>query len=408
MGNPSNLGAMRFADESSWGESSTTFDERLEIIAPIDVSGLEQALELVDPVTQYQNDGGLPMRGVQSGSFSVSLYLCGHGSATTGAISATAEENFISRCLGVLDVTNDGGTVAATTNANQFTETDATFSAGGLLRAGTIGDGRGNGQYIAVKNASTMLMHTALDGSPDAGDVLYAPAMIYPNEGGTASSITSQRIEIITANQSYHCFGCYPTAVAISGLNPGEIPKIDITMGVSRWNSYNSTFPTATSVNSFVPAPCAAGSFFFGEFGSDTRTTYDIRDFSMSIEMAVSELRGPGATNAHQVIVGAKRTRCQASFSFTIDAEAANTTTFETKWNTSELSQSFKHCLYTCSSGRDGSTVGIYFPRVHISGGRPTQADLNGINSQTINCRALTSSAASTNLEKANFVLGLG
>jgi len=408
MGNPSNLGAMRFADEATFGEVSTTFDERLEIIAPIDAGGLTQTMEMVDPTVQFQNDAALPMRGVQGGSFTVSLYLCGHGSATTGAISATAEENFISRCIGNLDVTNDGGTVAATTNANQFTETDATLSAGGLTRVGTLGDGRGNGQYIAVKNASTMLMHTALDGSPDAGDVLYAPAMIYPSEAGTSSSITSQRIEIITANQSYHCFGCYPTAISITGLSPGEIPKIDITMGVSRWNSYNTTFPTATSVNSFVPSPVAAGSFFFGTFGADTRTTYSIRDFSLNIDMAVTEIRGPGATNAHQVIVGAKRTKCQASFDFTIDSEAANTTTFESLWNTAEGSQTFKHCLYTCSAGRDGATVGFYFPKVHLTGQRPTQMDMDGINRQSISCRAVTSAATATALERANFILGLG
>ena len=408
MANPSNLGAMRFADESSFGEVSTTFDERLEVIAPIDVSGLTQAMEMVDPQVQYQNDGALPMRGVQGGSFTVSLYLCGHGSATTGAISATAEENFISRCIGNLDVTNDGGTVAAATNANQFTETDATFSAGGLMRVGALGDSRGNGQFIAVKNASTMLMHTALDGSPDAGDVLYAPAMIYPTESGTSTDVTSQRIEIITANQSYQCHGCYPTAISITGLNPGEIPKMDITMGVARWSSSSSTFPTATSVNSFVPSPVAAGSFFFNTFGADTRVTYSIRDFALNIDMAVTEIKGPGATNAHQVIVGAKRTKCQASFDFTLDSDVKDTTTWEDAWNTAEGSQTFKHCLYTCSAGRDGATLGFYFPKVHITGDRPTQQDLDGVNRQSISCRAVTSSSATTALEKANFIMGLG
>jgi hypothetical protein len=108
------------------------------------------------------------------------------------------------------------------------------------------------------------------------------------------------------------------------------------------------------------------------------------------------------------VIVGAKRTKCQASFDFTIDAEAANTTTFEDIWNTAEGSQTFKHALYTCSAGRDGGTVGFYFPKVHITGARPTQADREGINSQSISCRAVTSSATSTALERANFILAMG
>jgi hypothetical protein len=232
--------------------------------------------------------------------------------------------------------------------------------------------------------------------------------MIYPYESGVSSSIVSQRIEIVTANQSYRCFGCYPTGVAISGLSPGEIPKIDITMSVARWSSFNSTFPSTTSVNSFVPSPVAAGSFFFQTFGSDTRATYAIRDFTLNLDFAVTELKGPGASNAHQVIVGAKRTKCQASFDFTIDAEAADTTTFEDIWNTAEGSQTFKHALYTCSAGRDGGTVGFYFPKCHITGARPTQADREGINSQSISCRAVTSSATSTALERANFILAMG
>jgi hypothetical protein len=408
MANPSNLGAMRFADEASFGEASTTFDERLEVIAPIDISGLTQELEMVDPQVQYQNDGALPMRGVQGGSFTVSLYLCGHGSATTGAITATAEENFISRCIGNLDNTSNGGVVNSVSDSEQFTTTGVTVNNGGLIRVGTLGDGRGEGQYQAVKVNGTMTLHTALGASPVADDVIYTPAMIYPSEAGTSASITSQRIEIITANQSYQCHGCYPTGIAISGLNPGEIPKIDITMGVARWGSSSSTFPTVTSVNSFVPSPVAAGSFFFNTFGTGTRVTYGIRDFTLNIEMGVMEIRGPGATNAHQVIIGARRTKCQASFSFTVDSDVKDTTTWEDVWNTSEASQTFKHCLYTCSAGRDGGTLGFYFPKVHITGARPTQIDMDGINRQTVNCRAVTSSAATNNIEKANFIMGLG
>ena len=408
MGNPSNLGAMRFADEATFGETSSSFDERLEIIAPIDVSGLTQSYEMVDPVTQFQNAGSLPMRGVQGGSFSVSLYLCGHGSVTTGAITATAEENFISRCIGDLDATSDGGTVDSVTNAAQFSTTGVTVNNGGLIRVGALADAKGGGQYAAVNVASTMTLLTALGGAPESADVIYAPAMIYPKESGTSSSITSQRIEIITANQSYQCFGCYPTGISITGLNTGEIPKIDITMGVSRWSSSSSTFPTTTSVNAFTPSPVAAGSFFFNTFGDSTNAKYNIRDFTLNIDMGVVEIKGPGATNAHQVIVGAKRTKCQADFSFTLDSDAKDTTTWEDAWNTSESSQTFKHCLYTLSAGRDGGTVGIYFPRVHLTGARPTQQDVDGINRQSISCRAVTSPDATNAVGKANFLLGLG
>ena len=106
--------------------------------------------------------------------------------------------------------------------------------------------------------------------------------------------------------------------------------------------------------------------------------------------------------------MGAKRTKCQASFDFVIDSEAANTTSFEDLWNTAEGSQTFKHALYTVSAGRDGGTIGFYFPKVHLTGARPTQMDMDGINRQRISCRAVTDSAKSTALERANFILGMG
>jgi hypothetical protein len=191
-------------------------------------------------------------------------------------------------------------------------------------------------------------------------------------------------------------------------LNAGEIPRVSVTMSVSRWETNSGTFPTATAVDAFVPSPVAAGSFFFQTFGTTTRQTYSIREFNLNIDFATTEIRGPGASSAHQVIVGAKRTKCQASFDFVIDAETAGTTTFETLWNTAENSATFKHALYSCSVGRDGASLGFYFPKIQLVGARPTQFDMDGISRQRISCRAVTSSATSTALERANFIMALG
>jgi hypothetical protein len=407
MANPSQLGALLFADEATFGASGA-FDERLPIIAQVDVSGLSQEMVPIDPVKQYQNDGDLMMRGTQSGSFTVELYLCGHGSATTGAISATATENFLARVFGNANHTNDGGTVNTPTDADTFSATGATIANGSVIRMGTLGDARGDGQFQAVSNGSTVQTLTALGATPNASDVIYTPVQIFPSEIPTGSAITSQRFEILTGNQQYRCYGCFPTGVSISGLNAGEIPRISVTMSVSRWETNSGTFPTATAVDAFVPSPVAAGSFFFQTFGTTTRQTYSIREFNLNIDFATTEIRGPGASSAHQVIVGAKRTKCQASFDFVIDAETAGTTTFETLWNTAENSATFKHALYSCSVGRDGASLGFYFPKIQLVGARPTQFDMDGISRQRISCRAVTSSATSTALERANFIMALG
>jgi len=412
MGQPSNLGSLLMADESAFGEAVNTFDERLPVTSAVDLSGLTQEMMPVDPVHQYQNSGVHMMRGQQAGSITIEMYLCGHGTATTGAITATSIEKFVGNVIGAYSDSSDGGTIAAFTNSNQFTETDATFANGSLLRVGTLGDGRGDGQYIAVKDGTTMLMHTALGASPDVGDVLYAPVLLYPNEGPTTGTTPmSYRFCIQTANQQYRLHGCFPTGIAFGGLSPGEIPTVSVTMGVSRWAVHphsSETFPTATAVTSHVPSPVAGGSFFFQTFDSDTRATYTIREFSLTIDFGSVELRGPGAADGHQVIVGARRTRTQASFEFVIDSETSGTTTFDSLWNTAEGSQSYKHCLYTLSAGRDGATVGFYFPKCSIVGQRPTQFDMDGINRQRISMRAVTSETKTLALEKANFILGMG
>ncbi len=220
MSNSSVLGAVVCADESSWGESGS-FDERLPIISPVDVSGLEQSMVNVDTVSQYMADGGLEMRGVQGGSFTIEMYLCGHGSATSGAISATNTETFLSRVIGALNVSNDGGTVASSpTDADTFGASGATIANGSIVRVGSIGDARGGGQYAAVSNGSTVQLLTALGATPNASDVIYTPVQIYPVEDPTGSSVTSMRFEILTANQRYTCNGCYPQSISIGGLSP--------------------------------------------------------------------------------------------------------------------------------------------------------------------------------------------
>ena len=418
MSNPSQLGAIRLADESSFGEVSTTFDERLSIVGAVDPSGLTQEKVDIERTVQYQNDGHHDIRGVQGGSVSIDLMLSGHGGATTGSISATAEETFLGRVIGNLDVTQIGTTAGSTWEDADSGLGDlavgGTFLAGGLCRIGVLNDGEGEGQFHAIStftdngaSPDDIVLLTAAGGTPQSGVQIYAPALIFPNEGPTATTVTSMRLEIMTANQQYQCHGCYPTAITFSGFNAAELPRASVTMAVSRWTTSSGTFPTATSQTTNSPAPVAAGSFYQQNNGTTTRQTRDIRDFNLSIDLGMVPLVGPGAVNAFQNIIGVRRTKCQATFDFVLDSEAAGTDTFGDIWNTAEATIAYHHILYSLSI-EDGRAIGFYFPRCLITGQRPTQLDLDGINRKRVFYRAISSATTTTELTNANFVLGIG
>ena len=413
MSQPSNLQSCLFASESSFGEVSTSFGSRLPVISPVSFEGLGQDMIAVDSVSQHQNDGGHHMRGPQdAATFTIDLYLCGHGTATTGSVTATVIETFLSGCIGTHLVSNDGGTITSTGDADTFTTTNATITPGTLIRVGSLNDAKGNGQFLSVLSQDTNVVElsTAMDGTGATSDVVYAPCNIFPYENPTSGTTpTSFRFLIQTANQRYQMFGCVCTGIDISGLNPGEIPTVSVTMAAARWSvETGSTFPTTTTQLSHVPSPVAAGSCFFQTFGTTTRSKLTVREFALSIEMNTVLLRGPGATDAFQTIVGARRTMCRASCDVTLSAEATGTTTLETIWNTAEGSQVFKHLLYTASAGRDGASLGLYLRKCHMVSSRPVQHDLEGINSQRFSLRSLPDTGRSTDVHKANFILAMG
>lgn len=413
MSQPSNLQSCLFASESSFGEVSSTFGSRLPVISPISFEGLGQDMISVDSVSQHQNDGGHHMRGPQdAATFTIDLYLCGHGTNTTGSVTATVVETFLSGCIGTHSVSNDGGTITTAGDADTFTTTDAALTNGSVIRVGSLNDAKGNGQFLAVTTQASNIVElaTAMDGTGAISDVVYAPCNIFPYEDPTSGTTpTSFRFLIQTANQRYQMFGCVCTGIDISGLNPGEIPTVSLTMAAARWSvETGSTFPTTTTQLAHIPSPVAAGSCFFQTFGTPTRAKLTVREFAFSIEMSTVLLKGPGATDAFQTIVGARRTMCRASCDVTLSAEATGTTTMESIWNAAEGSQVFKHLLYTASAGRDGSTLGLFLRKCHLVSARPVQHDLEGINSQKFTLRAVADTSGTTDITKTNFILAMG
>lgn len=389
MGNPFSLLEINYEAESNFGENvDTVATYKLHLREPVDTSGMEQKKIAPGTVTAYRGEPGDWILGTFEPTFRTNLALPGHGSTTAGAVTITALETLLGLVFGNAATTATGSTLTGGT-ANAPTTTDSgTLDPGDLCFIGALGDGDGEGQCypIATHSATTLTLLVDLQGAPVNGAVRYGGTTIYPHSAATSTNYTGIRMAIASANVQYLCHGCFPTAVAITGLNPGEVPMIDITWKAA-WYEYKAdTFPSAVSSDTFNPAPTAGGSLVVNTVGtstnsSSTRRIY--RDFSVEIDLGTVECRGPGGYNAYQDIVGAKRGQDSCKVSWSEYAEATTTTPELPGFGTAT---NRKHAMLTLSTN-DGSRVAMYWPSLRVMN-VPRRIDIGGINGYRIECMA--------------------
>lgn len=398
---PSRIGAASYEAESSWAEATDTWSQRLQILGePIVPADIQERIS--QPITQqYAEEGKMGVRGPWNESgFSVTLALTGHGGTTAGALTATDLYTLLVNAIGAGSTDSDGGTVTTPTDASTFTTTGATLESGNLIRVGVLGDGRGEGQFVAVNNISTASLLTALSATPNAADVVYAALNVYPAES-TGATITSTRWLLQTANGQWSAKGCFPTAISFQGLQAGEIPTVTITYGVSRWAEANETFPDATATDAKDSSIVAAGSCFIQDVGTVTRQTFSMRQWSLNIDLQVQPLMGPGGLDSYQTIVGAVRTRCAASISITVDAEASGTNSLLSMYTAGVM----QHVLISLSVA-DGKALGFYFkncrPLKYVN-----QESIDGLNRRSISFEALTGPVTTSEETMASFNLAM-
>lgn len=407
MPNSSKLGAICWEAESSWGEDVTTFaTDRIAHLDAVDISGLGEDVMEPGRVQQYRNEGSLYVRGTQFGTFRTRVYLTGHGSTMVGSPTIGAHENFLALVFGSAadlsasaSTTLTGGTAAVPT-----TTASGTFDAGGLCRIGALGDGDGNGQFYAITThvTTSLTLRGELDGAPVNGAVLYPVVQLYGPEAPTTTAITGTRFLLQTADHMKEAHGCFPTSVAISGLNPGEFPTADITWGVSWWRYSTATFPsgTASAAGGFNPGPIAAGSWNVQASGTTTRSKRDYRGLTLEHTLGIVPQFGPGGVNARQKIIGARRTPDMIKISWRENTETATTTPAIPALLTNGA---FLHGEFTGSTA-DGSAFGFACPRMCVTN-HPSQS-VSELNEISIDTRAHTSSVTTSNLTLAAIVYG--
>lgn len=408
MSRASHMQVVGWEAESTWGENVTTFTNRVPIVGPVNVDGLVRTRDPSNRTMGYRNEGTQGIPGTMSGSFTISLYMTGHGSTTAGAVTLTEVETLLGYVFGIAASTGTGTTFTGSGTSSAPATTSASgLSAGGILFAGALGDSGGSGQAAVISSHSGSVANllTALPGTPANAAVLYSSAMIYTEEIIANLNVQSLRFMIQSANLQYRAHGCFPTSVEITGMSPGEKPMINITFGVSWWTHLADSFPGSDTMPDFMPAPIAAGSCFFAARGTATRSTLNVRSFTLSYTLGMQLLKGPGGVVASQDIVGAVRTKDVIDIELVVDSEAATTTpTHATNWDT----DGFYHLLYTLNGASTGQRVALYFPSVCYDKERPVQTVTDNINRVRLKLTAYSGPTVTTDLEASAFRMAWG
>jgi hypothetical protein len=378
---PAPLGAISYEQETNWGEDVTTFATRLNPIGMIDASGLKQEKLVPDRLVQLRNEITPGVNGVMGGEFKTKFMLTGHGSTCNTTITLNDLENLLGKVIGNVGAAfSAANTTASGTGTVTAPNTVAANGglAGALVRIGALNDGRGGGQFYVISqhSGSAMTLVNNLPATLINGDIIYNPAVVFTSEAPTTNTITGQRFLLQTANLAFECHGCYPKTIVFAGLNPGEEPSVEITWGVSWWRFATPTFPTVTSVQTFVHPPVAAGSFVLQTKGTATRATRAIRSFTLTWELGIVELKGPGGVNQYQPVVGCARTVDRITAEWDEDADA-NTATPDLagKWD----GNTAFYFLYSLACA-DGVGLAIFAPTVYPDGDRPVQQALDNLN----------------------------
>lgn len=399
----SKLQHLSYVAESSWAENSTsaTSAQTIPITAMIDASQLGRAM--IDPgrVTQYRNERPKMIPGIFDGvEFSIEFECVGHGSATSGSVTATAYENLLGWFIGTVASTVAGDVVAAADTAASFDVNVATYPAGHLVRVGAKSDTRADGQWAAVSShsAGVLTLLTALPAAPSdtPADVVHSSVVVHTTESSCA--VSSWRIFLATADQSWILHGCFPKSLKMTG-GIGQISKWQGTIGVSWVEPANSTFPNtaATAAWTYNAAPAAAGSFFLQTYGTSTRQAVSPRQFAIDITLGIVQVSGYDGVSTAQVVTGAKRTPDDVKVSLALDAGGASATpTWWTAWDTNA-----RYHLLAGYNVAPTKAFACYLPNLAWSGKQPTQSDIDGLNRVVLEFVAGADTAGATDLARS-------
>jgi hypothetical protein len=406
------LGSLEYEAESSFSEISTSFGTRLPVLQELDFSGLKQTKIPTEFLMQKLQEGEKHVIGTWSGTFVTTFYIPGHGSATSGAMSASALETLWSFVFGIMTVGGSGTTVSGGTAAAPETAAANGLPPGGLCRVGARNDGRGNGAWAAIGDheTNTLTLLTALDDAPDAADVVYSAVnFCLPEDANDAAAVPSSiRLRATTAGLQYVMHGCVATNMSITGGNAGELLKIEITWDVARADKATSgTYPSAASVTRKLPAPTAGGGMFVAPVGTSTRndtTKRRVRNFTIEIQLGLERIETNDAANEYQTTTQWVRTPSTITLRWDELADDAETLSpyLDGLWE----ADATYHVLYE-PNRTPTKAVAFYARNCCVVGDRPMPKREGDVWWVPIEMRAYTGTVTTSQLTQAALVMAV-
>jgi hypothetical protein len=407
MAKPARLREILVNDDTTFCQyaeapGSNTYDTRLKVQSYT----LETSQERIrdGAVQSRSNAESLSHLGSKSASLEITMYLGGHDSDPTGALTATALYTLLKDAMGGGNSAQVGGTVNVGTSATQFSLTAATLVAGAFCRVGDKTDARGNGQALVVNNAATATVLTALGGTPSTGDVIRPMLTIYPDES-TLTTLTAKRFLIATTTTSaqYHVMGAQLASITFNTPIAG-LPTVTLRYLAAYWQKSAVSTPGATALSVCTPGPTTGGSCFIQDFGTATRATLVPSSINFSIDLGLEPIRGLGGLGTYQEITGWVRTQSKPSLSMRFPY----TTDFATRFNLANASYTYYHVLLTLNA-IPGRSVAVYMPRAFQVGNSPEGVvEENGQDYVELNLVGTESTTETTELTRSAWRIGLG
>lgn len=373
------------ADEASWLQffndtGSLTWTDNIPILDAI----FEMPHERIQDAAAQSRIAkrGMSHIGAHNpGTLTFRVYNSGHLSTAAGSLTETWLQRLMGDGLRGNNVAEVGTTISGTSSAVARLDVadSSTYPVGGICRVGVKGDGRGDGQAVAVASITNGAPDTIvlLTDTPAActtnGDVVYGVQMSYFDED--AAQIT-KRFAMLHAGtgEQWVAFGCELASIKLT-FPFGQSPEIEFVYKVADYKRVAITFPNATALGDNYCAPVAGGSFFINDVATTTRATINPSSVELNISLGLEATPGSG-TGEYGYVTGWVRT----GFNATVTVKIPWQTSFETWWDTANGSLTAKHCLFTASA-TNGRAVGFRCPRLLPMGQRPNLPE--AVNGQT-------------------------
>lgn len=359
-------------------------------------------------VQARQNVRGLSHIGLRTATLEFTTNWPGHNTDPgTGSLTERWPVTLLGYALGGKRTAGAGSTISGTASGVQSVSlaSAAGFSAGDVCAIGTKGDGRGDGQVLAIATVSatdgTLSLLTDAPAAPTtAGDTVSRLALVFWDETATLKTVRF-RAEHAGTGEQFLAHGCQLSGIKITWPMDGGLPKARWTYQCAYWNRQAFTFPPSSTMESAFATPPAAGSLYLQDSGTTTRVTKTPASVELDFDLGLEPTIGPGGVATFQNITGWVRTRFSPRIALQIPFETAR----ETAWDVANQSYTYEHMLW-CSNATGGRRTGFYAPRLFYEGTRPSVPV--AVNEQTyINVMFRATEGATTTTELTRSALRL-